>query len=250
MNLMYPIEEEYREQEGCELEGSTADAFTFLCRIPDIISKDGRFYTRSKESEHIAKLVKEQRQNSPPKRRRRNSCYFDRDQIRVSDDDAHTISSFNWMPRGRSATRSRWLDDQKRSKSSIRPQIAEFVRSVVVQPRESPPPRNNSYVLLACTVHSIFVFLLFFFFLLFDICHRRWENDVQPQLSLSTRDPRINNNIDRPADRDKIDNAMQLMQTNATNAPQYKQFRVIADDFFFNYILEFTSFRVQRKYRK
>lgn len=81
----------------------------------------------------------------------------------------------------------------------------------------------------------------------FDICIRRWQqNDTQPLLGLSVRDPRINNNFDR--ENDKVDETM-LKQTTATTQSdvKFQRFAIIADDFLFSMILERSLFTQQGK---
>lgn len=63
------------------------------------------FRAKSKNSEHIAKLVEEQRP-PPRKMQRRYSCYVDRDRIDSNDRERHTSSSLQWgRTRDRSTTR-------------------------------------------------------------------------------------------------------------------------------------------------
>lgn len=81
----------------------------------------------------------------------------------------------------------------------------------------------------------------------FDICIRRWQqNEKQPLLGLSVRDPRINYNSDR--ENEKVDGTM-TKQTNATTQSdvQFQRFAIIADDFLFSMILERTLFAQQGK---
>lgn len=135
--------------QGEKLENSSAEATALMWRIPDIQDIRGRFFSKSKNSEHITKLVQEQRQKPPMQRRA--SCYFDRD--RVNEDGSHTRNSLNWSAsRNRSPLKS-WGGDRNRSKSSVRPSTSTSSRwsnnsSAERSRAASPPPstRYNSYV--------------------------------------------------------------------------------------------------------
>lgn len=228
---------EYKEQEGEELENSREVAIAYMWRIKDVRIDKGRYYSHSRESEHIQKLVQEQRQ--APKRRA--SCYFDRD--RGSDGDAYQR---NWAPRGRSPTRSsRWSDDRAGSRSIGRPSTSNGFQNHSYTARTrapSPTPtRNNSYVLFILAIFSITVSVACKNDSRFDICHcRRPLNEVQPLLSVSTRDPRINGHSDRETGKT---NDTLSKQTAATHPDvQFQRFAIIADDFLFNLILERVFF--------
>lgn len=62
---------------------------------------------------------------------------------------------------------------------------------------------------------------------------------MQPLLGLSTRDPRINNNVDR--ENDKMNETMQSSGGQTTDV-QFQRFAIVADDFLFSLILERTLF--------
>lgn len=239
---------EYKEMEGKELENSKEEATALMFRISNVHIHNGRFFSQSRDSEHISKLVNEQRPK--PHMQRRNSCYFDRD--RGSDDESHTRSSMNWAgARSRSPTRaSRGFNGNSRSRSIVRPSAVNGFGNQSFGGRNrgaSPPPtRTNSYVLFDYAMNSRFDFALAFSLsfslsrmddINFDICIRRRPlNDPQSLHGFPTRDPRINNTFDWQ--NGKLDETMPKQTTAAQSDVQFQRFAIIGDDFFYSYMLE------------
>lgn len=241
--------------EGKELENSKEEATALMFRISNVHIHNGRFYSKSRESEHILKLVQEQR----PKHQmqRRASCYFDRD--RGSDDESHTRSSMNWArSRARSPTRSsRGFNGNARSKSTVRPLTSNGFanHSMIGRNRAaSPPPaRYNSYVFFDYAVNSRSELALSRSISLhrscmndinFDVCiHRRPLNDPQPLhlQHFATRDPRINNN-NPEWQNGKMDETMPKQTTAAQSDVQFQRFAIIGDDLLYSLILERALF--------
>lgn len=147
------------EIENEPLERSHEEATALMWRIPDVYNNNGRYFSKSAESRHIAKFVTEQRQKpAPPKRR--YSCYFDRD--RVGDDESHTKTSQNFgAARNRSPVRPLHRTDNKsRSRSTVRPSSNGYANHSRQSRTPSPPPTQNPWYVLLTIFRIQFLFYL------------------------------------------------------------------------------------------